>query len=710
MSNLNELWNGISEEDRASQPIKPLWSLNLEDEMAIIQWFKNTMTYVEKDQEEEARRWIRNLKIYKGDHFSSKTEKYPRSDEAIVRNKKRAHSRYVFNDTFEIIEQWVSKMTGFKGNVSISPANDEHKDRQAARMAEDIVKYLSYTNNVESLQEKMARFARIFSEVYMKICWDDSKGAVHPDYKKAVDKDGKGKRVKLVTSEGEEIWLDAAQHIGDVDFSVVPPWQVFTPPCNCWREVDYVIIEERVDIDRIEAEYSDKMINLAHWKGDGGTAFTRPMDNQIQVYNIWHRKMDLLEDGRFIKIVGHTVLENTIHPYNHGRIPLVRLTDIDIPGEFRARSTVDNVGPLNMLRNKTSFLITKAMAEGSHLKWIAPKGSVNVINLGNTGTVVEYSGGVPPRLEMPRTTTPDMFQFRTDLRQDMERVSGVHGVSRGEPPPGIRAGIALQFLEEQENQRANSSILKHNAMIREVWKHALALVGQFYDESDERMINILGSNKQYEVKDLRGIDLSTPFDIRVQNASSLPDSKAGKIQSLIDLRETFGPGFVPDKQVADMIDLGQPEKYINWVTAASQKAEWENTQAIDGRDLPDPEPWEEQISHWQIHMKMIQSANYAKMPANIQAEIQKHIEAHELLMYEETTKITGTQMSQKLQALDGWPAFFEVPEPEPEQNSPANASLPVPGQQAIPEIPQPEQQGGVTPPAPVSPQNGVPQQ
>lgn len=690
MASTDDLWEGVEDGGGSKDPIKPLWSINLKSDMEIISWFKNAMEYLEDEVNQEAERWKRNLMLYKGDHFAETAVKVPR-DRLQNQQGSLAPTKYVFNDTYEIVEQWVSKMSGFKGNVSIAPANDENKDRNMARIAEDVVQYLSYVNNTDSLLEKMARHVRIFGEVYMKVFWDPSKGPLHPDFKRAKEE---GVQVKFKSEEGEDIYVETALHVGDVAYEVIAPWRVFTLPVTDWNDAECVIIEYRKDIDRVEAEYQDKKIDFRSPGETGGETFKAPKDNKVRFFEVWHKGTDLLDSGRLIKIVGSTVLENGPHPYSHKQLPLIRLTDIDVPGEFRARSTVDNVGPLNVLRNKTSYLISKAMAIGAHLKWIAPKGSTNIARLGNTATIVEYSGGVPPRLEMPRTTTPDMFQFRTDLRQDIERVSGIHSVSRGEPPPGIRAGIALQFLEEQENQRANSAIIKHNTMIREMWKHTLALAGDFYDESDGRLINILGKNNQYKVRDLRDVDLSTPFDIRVQNSSSLPDSKAGKVQSIIDLKQAF-PDLVPDSQVADILDLAQPDKFITWVSVAIRKAESENDLMLEGEEIAEPQNFEEHISHWQTHMKLIQSSNFSKVPREIQEKVFEHIESHEYLMYLQTTAITGQGMSQKLQALDGWPAFFVIPDPTPEATEqteeemmPQEAQPQGAPQQAGPQVPQ----------------------
>ena len=145
----------------------------------------------------------------------------------------------------------------------------------------------------------------------------------------------------------------------------------------------------------------------------------------------------------------------------------------------------------------------------------------------------------------------------------MEQIGGVYGVSRGAPPPGIRAGIALQFLEEQELQRANTSIVKHNNFIVEVNEMAIAVAGDYYktdEEGTNRLVRILGPNSQYQIKTLEKVNLSGPYTVHIQNTTALSDSRAGRTQQVIDLAQNI-PGLLSREQIADLLDLGAPEKF-----------------------------------------------------------------------------------------------------------------------------------------------------
>ena len=105
-------------------------------------------------------------------------------------------------------------------------------------------------------------------------------------------------------------------------------------------------------------------------------------------------------------------------------------------------------------------------------KWIMPRGACKVDQLGNGRTIVQYQGAVPPQLVQMNPTSPNSFNFREKIEQEIGTIFGVHGVSRGEPPQGITAAVALQFLNEQEVQRGISDISKHNQFMVELAKMA----------------------------------------------------------------------------------------------------------------------------------------------------------------------------------------------------------------------------------------------
>lgn len=675
MSNaVDTIWATVgADSSNQKKELRPFSSVQFEKDEECLKWLNEVETLTKNDTEARHRELSDLLDMYKGMHFKEKA--YTPRDQ--IRTQPQRASRIFVNQIYEIIEQIVARMTRFKPAIEVSPTNNEYNDRQAAKIADQVVKHLFYINDFPALLSKMERYCRIFGESLMYIYWDDNKGDLHPDWKRAKE-EGKRVRLNVDGEDGEPLFIDKAVRVGDVCFDVLSPFDYLLDPVKSFEDCDWIIIYKDVYIERLKAEYPKLASKISGPRPsesqDGKDLANKIPSTKIRVGHFFHQRTGELDSGRYVKYVPGCILESAPHPYSHKSLPVARITDIDVPEELHGRSMIHNLKPLQIMLNNITELAYRNMAMASQVKWFMQKGTCQITRLGNAQTVVEYSGAVAPKLEVPQTIPPDMFNIRDVLKQDLQQISGVHGISRGEPPPGIRAGIALQFLEEQENQRGNGAIEKRYHLIKTAALHGLSLAGDFYEESDGRMLRIVGKNNQYTVKALESANLSGAYDVRVNNVSALPESKAGRIQTLIDLRQAFGEQAVPDKFIVNMLETAQPEQFYSHVTVNIQKAESENEDLLNGESIPDPQDFDDHFEHWLVHLKCIQSRSFVDdVPEKIKKAIYDHIEMHEMFMW---GKAFGPKANKayadRLATLESWPLFFDPPtiatrEPLPEE-------------------------------------------
>jgi hypothetical protein len=298
----------------------------------------------------------------------------------------------------------------------------------------------------------------------------------------------------------------------------------------------------------------------------------------------------------------------------------------------------------------------------SHPKWVVPAGSINIQALGNERTIVQYKGAQAPVLIQSSPTPREVFEFRQQLKEEFQQISGVFGVSRGEPPPGIKAGVALQFLNEQENERFNELSMKWNEMIREVAIMTIAVAGDYYDASDARMVRVLGKDEIWRTKFFDSAHLSKDYDIRVQNSSALSQSKSARIQSLMDLNKEF-PGAVRQEQVMDLLGLAQNDKFIDAATKSVKSAEAENEMILSDGGDSQVEEYEDHLTHWEIHGRELQAYSFKhETPKNIQEKLKDHILVHEMYLLEKSK--FNQKLAEELSAIRNFPMIF-TPEPLP---------------------------------------------
>lgn len=678
--------------------LQPLWAIDLDSEDEVLKWFKCAIDTLRDRQVSRAEVMLRNRDFY------SSIQELAAGGTGIPRDKEgkpivNKFSRVTVNQVYDLTEHWVSQMTRFAPAIAVIPPNSEYNDRIAAKLSKSFIDYLFYVNDIDDILEECARGARLFGEIYCFVEWNEAKG----DYDPAVGEanalgirvplvDDKGQQVK--NSDGDPLYIDNKPRVGDVDYNVVLPWHVFVQPKDKWKDVEWIIKVTAQDADHLKAKHPDK----AEFIDANATDHQYAVDyltadtnfNEILVFEIYHKSTEFLDKGRYIKLIPGAILENRDLGYSHGELPVVRLTNIDLPGELHGASFFQNILLLQVVLNNLYSLAYTNIALGSHLYWLVPtSGNVDTGKLRNSASVIKYQGTTAPRIESFKTVGQEIFKVIEMVEQKISSISGRQPISQGMVPPGVEAGIAMTFLEEQENQRANTDIKKHNAFIKKLARLSLAVCGDKYKEDDGRTIRIVGKNNVFSVKALDVAKLGGPYDIRVQRTTALSESKSGRLSQILALEGRF-PGMLPREQILDMLDLSNDQRFYDLATVAVQAAEHENELMLDNQPVQAPERYEDHIVHWQSHVKFIQTRSFKEdVPPEIKQFYFDHIEAHEYFMLEKAKEPTVSPVFiQKLQTLEGFPLFSVV--------APVQAAIGIPPEPGA--APQPMGAEGAPPP------------
>jgi len=685
-------FDDLNNEGNYVRPSKPLYSLDLDDpdnEKNILEWLKGERDFLESESRDRIRVMRRNLALYKGIQYQELESRVDARDRGA--DKSSFMRKVVANHLFDLTKNRASRLVKFRPAVAILPTNDELEDKLAAKSAKALLDHIWYENDFEGvMQVQLATYAQIMGEVYCFIVWNEEKGDLSPAYLEAKKgaKDGKIPMLdengqQVVDPQGNKVFIDKPVRIGDVDYMIHMASEILLQKKQKWDDVDYCFQIEPVSTDKLRILYPEK------------AAFIKDEDVQIYDYEkmelvatrretlkftFWHKRSPHMDKGRKIVFTNDTILENTEFPFSHSQLPCVRFTDQDLPGELHGQSFYEQIkGLTGTYNNLTNMLIRNAVMV-SHPKWMVPAGSVALDRLGNDITIVQYKGPQPPVLATAQSIPGDLFSFRDKLKEEFQQISGVFGVSRGEPPPGIKAGVALQFLSEQESERYNELVLKWNEMIRQIADMTVAVAGDYYDESDERMVRVLGKNNEYMTEFFKVSSLEKDYDIRIQNSSALPKSVAARTQTLLDLSERFPDQFTGE-QVIDMLDLAQSDKFTDAATVAVRTAEAENEKLYEVEDPETmaPTEFENHILHWKIHTRQMQEFRFKyRTDQAIQQRFKDHVMAHEFLMTEQAKK--SPAFAEQLKTLPMFPMFyFEQPAPmapPPAPMPPAGGPLP----------------------------------
>lgn len=671
------VWEQLEQADNIQANDKPIWAINPLDkknEKQVHKWLINDLQGLRQEDWDRVQEILRHHKLYKG---LSADRIHRRDDNNNDVSKAQVQRKVVLNYLYDATEQGVSYISKYKPAVQFMPANDEFKDKQASKLAAGLFNYIKYVNDFDMKAQMTTRNTKIAGGGFLFITWDKSMGPQHPAYKKAVEEEG-GTEITLRDDSGNPVKDDSGKqvkinkpvHIGEIKMETVNYEKLFFERFDpgSGEEPSYFYRIERQNVYEVRADYPDKADDIHESKDSFYQEYYKynsiDLKNSTVVYEFYHKPSPYFEKGCYIKFTDDCVLEIIEYPYEHGEFPFASMTDIDVPNEMHPRSNYVNLRQINAQINNLITMKIRNIKLMASPKWMVPKGSVKLDQLGNNTGIVQYQGVQPPQIAKFNTTPNEVTQTQEQLVQVFDRIAANGQVSQGNPPPGVTAGVALQFLQEQEHNKQNSFVQKYNRFVRKVADLSLKTAAQYYDETDERLILVLGKNEEYSRVPFDMDTLATAFDIRIQNSSALPESKASRIQTIIDLNGQF-PGLVGQEQVVDMIDFGQSDKWYNEAAAATRTAERENEKFMNS-EVRDPQEWEYHVEHWVVHVKEMQKPGFQELPEEIQQIFFDHIIAHEMMLYQKAQM--SPLIQQKLQMIPDFPLLY-VPGTAAEQPS-----------------------------------------
>ena len=556
------------EDAKNARILKPFWAINQDSEDEILKWVTGEFNFLVEDAKDRIESIHKNVASYKGLQYEAQSSKRSTINGVIDENKTKVN-KIVVNHLHDLTESHVSRAVKYRPGISVSPANgEEFNDAVSAKMAKGFLDHIWYEKNFrEGMFPGIVRDSKVAGEDYLFIEWNPDLGDELPAYSKKKEMGSD----TIKTSDNQEIKLEKPVRIGEVEYEQVCADSVFLQKKKKFNEVEYCFRVRPLNVEDLKAMYPEAAGSI---KTDLGTQYfdydtmqMKKMQNEALLVTFWHKPTERLPKGKKVVFVKEKILESDDFPYKHKRLPFVRLPDLELPNERHAISYFHNIRPMTSMYNNLTNMIIRNQLLVSHPKWVMPAGAAKLESLGNDITIVQYKGGVAPQLVSMAATPAEIFSFRKELKEEFQTLSGVHGVSRGEPPAGVKAGVAMQFLNEQENERANNFMLKINEFLRLVADMTISVAGQYYKKSDNRMIKIQGKNNEWMLKHFDPEWLNSSFDIRVANSSALPESKAQRTQNIIELNESF-PGMFTNEQVLEMLDLANAEKFVDAAIAA----------------------------------------------------------------------------------------------------------------------------------------------
>ncbi len=455
---------------------------------------------------------------------------------------------------------------------------------------------------------------------------------------------------------------------GDTRAVIVPATEIYpdSPWHNGWEGLRNLIWAHAVPVDEVYRTWGVKVNaeRTALWEmhkdvqsygglgyGIGGYHISAKEAKDYCIVKQWFETPSLrYPRGRYFVVAGGKVVFGpTPLMWNVGArgepgLPFSRFPCIERPGCFWPRTIIERLIPIqrryNALRNRKAEYMTR-FAIG---QLAVERGSLNQDedaeqDLNAPGAIIEYKRGTlnPPKY-MEFHTWPQAFETEeSTLLNEFAIISGVsEAATRSQAPPGVKSGVALSVILEQDDTRLSLTAANLEAGWLDLAKQQLRLLKQ--NAVGPRIVQTTGYNRKGDVIEFEASDIMAD-DVIVVASALLADSPAQRRALIFDMIEAglfYEPGTGTFTK-AGLHKVFEMLQFLDWERGDElddlhiQRAERENRLLAQGQ-LQEAKLYDDDGLHVVTHLKYMLQGKFEDEDAAAQGQLgaifQQHIQLH----------------------------------------------------------------------------------
>jgi len=493
------------------------------------------------------RTWFRNILYLMGEQWID----FNISGQRFVRRKMDSN---IPTPVSNIIRDYVRSTAALILNkdfrMSVWPNTDEQSDRDAAKIGEDVLRYLDSKDDGDFLneREKAAIWMLVAGTTFMRTFPAMDKGAF------GFDKNGNPIKTGDVVREHILPFNVVVDHYGEklsqktrVGIQSLKPKE--------WVE-DSFKLTLNDETNSAEIDYQRRLMtlvgNVSPWKGAGIEAqiLTTPKQDLVIFKEIEYQPTKEYPNGRYVISAGGKIaLDVDRMPIKANKYgwdySLTAFHYNYVPGRFWADGGVsDQISPQNSINKIDQALEMNRLGIGRP-RVITP-GDIELKRLNKDGQSVillQYdameAGGLQPKIE-GGTPLPQQVLAERAIHQGVSQdaAGNPKNVLTGEAPSARASGVLVDELQEAAEESHVQDIVRFYRSLQAVERKTLLLVSEVFTEN--RMIKIEGKGTLPKIKMFKSSDLRGNTDVRISVASGIASTDAGKVNMVMRMIESGG--------------------------------------------------------------------------------------------------------------------------------------------------------------------------
>lgn len=511
------------------------------------------------------------------------------------------------------ITKYITTMiTSNRPKLDARAMNSDYKSLAQTKLAKGILDYYMREKNVESYFKYAIEYAMVLTAGYIKMDWDATAGDV-------VDYD---------EETGEPYYL------GDIVFTNLNPYDVFFDP-NKETNQDHSWVltrtfKNKFDLAAKYPEMEEQILNLptkSEMNRFRLDAMIHSETEDIPVYEFYHKRTNSVPDGRYLQFLdSDVVLMDGPMPYKN--LPVYKMSAGDILGTPFGYTQLFDLMPLQDAINVLySAVFTNNNAFGVQ-NIISPRGSeIDFTQIGGSMNFIEYNhtvGGKPEALQLTQSS-PETYKLIEMLERNLETVSGVNSVMRGNPEASLRSASALALVQSMALQYMSDLQNNYIRMMEDVGTGIIDMLKDF--GAEPRVITIAGERNKSHVEHFTRDDLGSVGRVFVDVGNPIAATYAGRAQiadQLLQYQLLKDP-----RDYLLLLETGSLESLTESDVSEQFLIKDENEELMNGRPVK-ATAIDDHVRHITGHRSVISDRSVRQNPeivAAVLAHITEHIEA-----------------------------------------------------------------------------------
>lgn len=677
---------------------KPFFAIDYNNEEECLAWLKTTLTLLQANSWDRLEKVKNNYLRYKGVQYQAQL--YQSRD--LPESSKRYTPQMVMPLIRDAMDEKVARIMESKPSVTVLPKDDEERDKVDAKIAKRFLSHIDYQEKMQDKLRNWLKNAQISGETFLLPRWNPDKGDVLQEMG-ILDNESSNPTVRR-----------RSLRIGDVEIKLFTPHFAFYEehPSKNWDDVNYVFLIEYEYTEGLKQDHPNKAGDIRS-EAIGSTFFDfetmndKSLEGFTKKVTFYHKSTKYLPEGFEAVFVNGALLKSGPLPTEYdGALPPERLIVAKNEEELHGESSIEAVRGIASQVNNYENLIIKQLMLLAHAKWFVEDGSVDDQQLNNdNGIVTIKRGAKAPVVATSNPVSPQIMEHSNALQEKFYMYAKSNSVVRGEPPQGVSAFVALQYVSEAESRRLSTEVAYFSEGVISLYQKILNVCSEKYKPGEERTMMVAGKDNKFNMMKYDPSTLKKKFSVVLQNTTGLPDSKSGRIQAILETEEKF-PGMIPREQVVETLGFAQSEKFFDVASSAARAAEEENELLLDGKGMVEPEAYEDHIVHWKIHTAAVQDMGFkSRCSPEVKKMTLNHLLATEMMMMDQMVK-SPTFAIRIQNELPQFPMLFTIPEIAPPPGPVGPDGMPLPPDMGPP--PPGPGPGGPKPPPPHHAGHGAP--